>query len=292
MTKLHRILSIVLVVVLWPSTGFAQNQPLGIGKLQNGLVIDVMDLKVTSDKLMKVSFRIRNPTKETVKYSVNSFTFANSLYYVEEGGKFKFTMAKDGQGEFFWGRVNKTLMLGPDEKFETWAKFSPPHKGIKHITFYFQDTEPIEDVPVPTPKVGGEESKPAAAAKALGTGKLQNGLVIDVLDLKSTSDNFLRVTFQIRNPSSDTIRYGINGFTFPNSMYYVEEGGKFKFSVVKDESGEFLWGRINKTVNFASGETLESWAKFGQPHKGIKRISFYFLDTEPIEDIPVPSADK
>jgi hypothetical protein len=272
----------------------AGDKPLGTGKLQNGLVIDVMELKYTSDKLMKVSFRIRNPTSETIKYGINGFSFPNAMYYVEEGGKFKFTVSKDGQGEFFWGRVNKTINLGPEETFEMWAKFSPPHKGIKHITFYFLESEPIEDVPVPVAsKADADAAKPASAAgKALSTGKLRNGLVIDVLELKVTSDNFMRVSFQIRNPTEETIRYGINGFTFPNSMYYVEEGGKFKFTIVKDESGEFLWGRINKTVNFAPGEKLESWAKFGPPHKGIKHLSFYFLDAEPIEDVPVPSAAK
>ena len=292
MMHLRQILTVALVLAVTVSAR-AQN-PLGSGKLQNGLAIDVMDLKLTSDSYMKVSFRIRNPTQQRISYDINGFSFPNAMYYVEEGGKFKFTVVKDTQGEFFWGRVNKRLNLGAGETFETWAKFGQPHKGIKHITFYFQDSEPIEDIPVPSPvKAGGEDSKPAAPAiKALGTGKLQNGLVIDVLELKPTSDGFLKVSFQIRNPGTDTVKYGINGFSFPNSMYYVEEGGKFKFTIVKDERGEFLWGRINKTVNLGPGETLESWAKFGQPHKGIKRLTFYFQESEPIEDIAVPGADK
>jgi hypothetical protein len=290
MTRLNQIASLAMVLAITFGARAADDKPLGTGKFQKDLVIDVMELKPTSDGFLKVSFRIRNPSQERLTCSINAFTFPNSMYYIEEGGKFKFTVIKDDKGEFLWGRVNKDITLGPDETFETWAKFGQPHKGIKHITLYFKDSDPIEDIPVPTSSKGGvAESKPAAG-KALGTGKLQNGLVIDVLELKRTSDGFLRVSFQIRNPSTDTIKHAINGFTFPNSMYYVEEGGKFKFTVIKDDKGEFIWGRVNKDVKLGSGETLESWAKFGQPHKGIKHITFYFKDAEPIEDVPVPKA--
>jgi hypothetical protein len=149
-------------------------------------------------------------------------------------------------------------------------------------------------VPVPTAATpDAEDSQPAAGAgKALGTGKFQKGLVIDVLDLKRTNDNYLQVNFQIRNPTDEKVAYSINGFTFPNSMYYVEEGGKNKFLVTKDERGDFLAAKMSRNFTLAAGDKIEFWAKFGQPHKGIKHISFYFLDTEPIEDIPVPAAGK
>jgi hypothetical protein len=296
MSNPYRLLSIAMLFGLALSARADEDKPLGTGKMQNGLVIDVLELKPTSETFLKVSFQIRNPGKQTVKYGINAFTFPNGMYYVEAGGKFKYTVIKDDRQEFLWGRVNKDITLRPGDTFPTWAKFGVPHEGIKHLTFYFLDTEPIEDVPVPASlaaKTGAGESKPAASAvKALGTGKMQNGLVIDVLELKPTNDTFLKVSFQIRNLGKDAVKYGINGFKFPNSMYYVEEGGKFKHLVVKDDRGEFLWGRVNKDIILRSGEKFEMWAKFGMPSEGIRHLTFYFQDTEPIEDVSVPTGDK
>jgi hypothetical protein len=45
--------------------------------------------------------------------------------------------------------VPGTITLGPGEKVDYWFKFSAPGKGVKKITLYFRQEEPIEDVPVP-----------------------------------------------------------------------------------------------------------------------------------------------
>jgi hypothetical protein len=135
--------------------------------------------------------------------------------------------------------------------------------------------------------LGDDQSAPD---KPLGTGKFQKGLVIDVTAVKRTSDRFLRVSFRIRNPTKERVTHTISGVYFVPEMHYVEAGGKFKFQVVRDERGNYLASHVPGTLTLNPNETAEYWAKFGQPHKGIKHITLYFRQTEPIEDIPVPPA--
>jgi hypothetical protein len=146
------------------------------------------------------------------------------------------------------------------------------------------------------PKTG--EDKPAkdedksADDKPLGTGKFEKGLVIDVTAVKRTSDNFLRVSFQIRNPTKQRITHTISGVYFVPETYYVEAGGKFKYQVVRDDRGNYIASPVPGTITLNPDEKVEYWAKFGQPQKGIKHITLYFRRTEPIEDIPLPPPGK
>ncbi len=149
-----------------------QGKPLGTGKFQKGLVIDVIELKPTSDTFMRVSYRIRNPTSEPIAISITGVLFTPAMYYVEEGGQFKVGVVKQGT-VFLASDIGGTIKLGPGESKEYWAKFGRPHDGIKHLTFYFEHAEPIEDVPVPADmKSGGQEAKPAEGAR--GTLRVRN----------------------------------------------------------------------------------------------------------------------
>ncbi len=291
---LHRILLLAIVMAITISARAADDKPLGTGKYQKGLVIDVMELKLTSDKYLTVKYRIRNPTNNPVTVSITGILFTPAMYYVEEGGKFKFTVAKDNRGNFLASDIGGTVKIEAGESKEYWAKFDRPHDGIKHLTFYFEHAEPIEDVPVPADmKRSGEEAKPAAVAgKPLGTGKYVKGLVIDVMELKPTSDRFLTVTYRMRNPTNDPVSIRPTGVLFTPAMHYVEEGGKFKFTVVKDEKGNYLASDVGGTIKLGPGESKEYWAKFGRPHDGIKHITLYFEHAEPIEDVSVPAMDK
>jgi hypothetical protein len=142
-------------------------------------------------------------------------------------------------------------------------------------------------------KSADDEPKPSEDAdKTLGTGKFEKGLVIDVTDVKRTSDNFLKVGFRIRNPTKESVTHTISGAYFVPEMYYVEAGGKLKYNVVRDSRGTYIAAPIPGTVTLEPGGTVDYWAKFGQPGKGIKTISLYFRRAEPIEDIPVPPVSK
>jgi len=290
MKSLHLILSVALFLGLLPSVHAADDKPLGTGKLQKGLVIDVTDVKRTSDNFLKVSFQVRNPTKDSVTYQILGAQFVPETYYVEEGGKFKYAVIKDDRGNFIAAHVPGTLSLAAGDKAEYWAKFPQPGKGIKHITLYFRQAEPIEDIPVPPPaKAAGDDAKPEAKAeKTVGTGKFQKGLVIDVTDVARTSDNFLKVSFQVRNPTREQVTHTISGVYFVPESYYVEAGGKFKYQVIRDDKGNYIAAKVPGTLTLGPGDKAEYWAKFPQPGKGIKHITLYFRQAEPIEDVPVP----
>jgi hypothetical protein len=130
------------------------------------------------------------------------------------------------------------------------------------------------------------------SGKPLGTGRYQKGLVIDVTELKRTSDGFLKVSFRIRNPTNQSVTHTVSGAFFVPEMNYVEVGGKFKHNVARDNRDNYLASHVPGTVTLRANETAEYWAKFGQPAAGISRLTLYFRQTEPIEDIPVPPPAK
>jgi hypothetical protein len=139
--------------------------------------------------------------------------------------------------------------------------------------------KPMDD----DPKASDDPNRP------LGTGNFQKGLVIDVTDVKRTSDDFLKVSFRIRNPTKDRITHTISGVYFVPEMYYIEVGGDGKkYSVVRDGAGNYDASRVPGTITVEPRGSIDYWAKFGQPGKDVKKISLYFRQAEPIEDIPVP----
>jgi hypothetical protein len=139
-------------------------------------------------------------------------------------------------------------------------------------------------------KATENDSKPSDDAnKPLGSGNFQKGLVIDVTDVKRTSDDLLKVSFRIRNPTKDRITHTISGVYFVPEMYYTEVGGDSKkYQVARDGAGNYEASKVPGTVTIDARGSIEYWAKFGQPGKDVKKINLYFRQTEPIEDIPVP----
>lgn len=297
MVRIARISSVALMLCLTIAAR-AEEKPLGTGKLQKGLVIDVTDVKRTSDGYLKVSYQVRNPTEENVTYTINGTYFVPESYYIEEGGKYKYFIVKDDKGTPVASQVPGTISLGPDEKVEYWIKFAKPKGSAKHITLYFRQAEPIEDVPLPPGSSSpgaksADDSQPAPAEqKTLGTGKLQKGLVIDVTGVDRTSDKSLKVAYQIRNPTDKKITYTISGVYFVPESYYVEEHGKLKYSVVKDDKGNPEASHVPGTISLGPGEKAEYWIKFAQPKKNVKHITLYFRQAEPIEDVPVSAAGE
>jgi hypothetical protein len=274
---------------LWASADepeSAHTLPVG-GKFKKGLTIEVTALKRASDNFLRVNLTISNPTGQTVDPELNSFTFWNNSYYVEEGGANKANVAKDNRGEFFASKVRGGT-LRPREKVDYWAKFPMPTAGVKKVTFYFEDAEPIEDVPVPAaPEAPAASSKPTESApqQALASGKFKDGQVIEITGIKRTSDNMLRVNLTIRNPTSNVLP--LNTFQFWNNSYYVEEGGANRWNVAKDSRGEPFASRL---ADIQSGARAQCWVKFGQAGPEVKKASFYFSEAEPIEDVPLPGA--
>jgi hypothetical protein len=270
------------------------DKPLGTAKFQKGLVIDVTDVQRTSDGYLKVSFQVRNPTDESVTHTISGVSFIPEAYYVDVGPKTKHQIVRDDRGNYVAAPVPGTITLGPGEKAEYWAKFGAPGKGVKKITLYFRQAEPIEDIRVPpASNSADDDSKPAGGAgKALGTGKFQKGLVIDITDVARASENTLKVSFSIRNPTQASVTHTISGVYFVPESYYVEGGAKLKHMVSRDASGNYLASPVPGTITLGPGEKVDYWFKFSAPGKGVKKITLYFRQAEPIEDLPVPAPEK
>jgi hypothetical protein len=151
--------------------------------------------------------------------------------------------------------------------------------------------KPVDDAPktVDEPKPADEPKPSREPGEPLGTGNLQQGLVIEVMDVQRTSDDFLRVSFRIRNPTKERITYTISGVYFVPEMYYVEVGGDGKkYLIVRDGAGNYTASHIPGTVTINPRESVNYWAKFSQPGKNVKKISLYFRHADPIEDISLP----
>jgi hypothetical protein len=133
----------------------------------------------------------------------------------------------------------------------------------------------------------GDSGASEGADKPLGTGKFQKGLVIDVTEVKLTSDNYLKVSFRIRNPTNLSVTHTLSGAYFVPEMYYVDGAGKLKYQVVRDSRGNYVAAHVPGTLTLGPGEAAEYWAKFGKPQRGTERITMYFRQAEPIEDIPL-----
>jgi hypothetical protein len=267
------------------------------------LVIEITAIRRTSDNLLRVDFNMSNPTEETIDSKLNGFRWSN-LYYVEAGRGSKCEVAKDSRGDFFAASIG-WQKFGPHDQADYWVKFPTPHSGTQRISFYFLNTEPIEDVDVPgaapPDAIAAPTESPAAVTSPqaepreaptpapMATGKLQNGLVIQITGIKRTSDNLLRVDFSISNPTEDTVDAYLNGFRFWNDLYYIDGGGRNKYPVAKDNRGEFFSSKIGSR-KFAPREKADYWVKFAAPHARVSRISLYFKDTEPIEDVPLVAA--
>jgi hypothetical protein len=134
----------------------------------------------------------------------------------------------------------------------------------------------------------GHAEEKAPADKPLATGKHTRGFVVEVTEVKRTSDTFLMISYRFTNPTAKELRGNANA-TYVQNVYYVEAGGKFKYTVIRGEDRKYL-GTDVVTLKLKPGEKRECWAKFRQPGKAIKKITFYVPDTEPIEDIPLPPA--
>ena len=145
-----------------------------------------------------------------------------------------------------------------------------------------------------------EPAKPSADVVA--SGDHDSGAVLEVMGLKRTSDGFLQVRFRYRNPTDKPLKayhgqFAVTGDTDVTrnafgEIYYVEPNQKLKHPVVSDNAGKLVCSTLVARDLLApakeTGPTF--WVKMGSPSDGVDKITFYFPNVTPIEDVPVPAA--
>jgi hypothetical protein len=145
----------------------AADKPAGViasGKHEkDGVTLEITDLARTDDGFLKVSFRFRNATDKKVALydggpaaaSTTGLKLMKTLYYVDTDTKVIYrTVVESDTGFPASSKVWSKGVTAPanDVTPTYWAKLSGPDEGVKKVTFYFKDVEPIENVELPAKK--------------------------------------------------------------------------------------------------------------------------------------------
>ncbi len=149
-------------------------------------------------------------------------------------------------------------------------------------------------------KQGGPEDKPAE--KVIASGTLDSGVVLEVTNIKRTTDGFLMVNFRYRNPTKRAVQVADGSFSLGTSaayhlidgIHYVDPASKQVYGIVKvgvvPASSKVFGGDGIKPP--AEGAT-NLWVKMAAPDDDkVEKVTFYFGNLEPLEDVPLPPAKK
>jgi hypothetical protein len=174
-----KFLSVAMLAGLWLAGGRAnaadEPKPLATGKQDDGLVIEVMEVRPDNHGSLMIRWRYKNPTKEKIELLCETSNvgtlppgppntqakFWAKTYYVE--GKLETATAyhhynvievnsvtKKPTGK----RVSKDLggaavVIKPGGEFEMWAAFSlPQNRNEKTITLNLARSSQIKNIPI------------------------------------------------------------------------------------------------------------------------------------------------
>ena len=140
--------------------------------------------------------------------------------------------------------------------------------------------------------------------KPIASGKHDSGASLELTEIKRTSDGFLQVSFRFNNPTDKPIKayhgqFAVFGDTDITrdvfaEVYYVEPNRKLKHLVVSDDGGKLVSTVVlaRDRLAPANGAGPTYWVKMSSPTEGVDKVTFYFPNVEPIEDVPLPPAKK
>jgi hypothetical protein len=149
--------------------------PLATAKHENGLIVEILEVKADSNELLTIRWRYRNATNKNIElfaatppapWARNAprnipYHFYPAIYYVE--GKFQsdkalkhYIVIEQGTKRRYAKAVGVApVRLRPNQQFELWAKFSLPAAGGTTISLVLPGTPVIENLPLP----GAEREK-------------------------------------------------------------------------------------------------------------------------------------
>jgi hypothetical protein len=165
----------------------------------------------------------------------------------------------------------------------------------------------IPNEPQPAPRSDPVEPRrdgPLASAKH------DQGLIVEVLEVKPDEDGFLMIRWRYRNSTSTPVELIAEtppvrvldsppntAAKFWASAYYV--AGKFvpgqmSAQHIIEEGRSDLYARDlgKQAVSVRPGQDFEVWARFPLPPKSAKTLTLYLLDTSPLREIPIQYSDK
>jgi hypothetical protein len=129
-----------------------------------------------------------------------------------------------------------------------------------------------------------------------------SGATLEITEIKRTSDGFLQVSFHYRNPTDKPLKayHGqfavvgdtdISGDVF-SPIYFVEPKSKTQHGVVHDGGGKVLASTVVARDLLAPANDVGRtfWLKMSCPDAKSDKVTFYFPNVAPIEDVPLPPA--
>jgi hypothetical protein len=148
------------------------DKPLASAKQDDGLIVEVLEVKPTKNETLLIRWRYRNPTKKPIELIAATPRFATrssppntvtkfwkSVHYIE--GKFESGKAYDQYilvegGKEYVPCAKKlgtdAVVIRPEQEFELYAEFSLPHnKAEKTISLAMMRTPLIKDIPIQKP---------------------------------------------------------------------------------------------------------------------------------------------
>lgn len=190
--------------------------------------------------------------------------------------------------------------------------------GLALLALALGCSQPVEPKPAAAPgavtaptadaKSATGEAKPSAEEAVLASAKHPKKVIVEVTGIKRTGE-WLEVSWQYRNPSDKSIkvfegapasglavlRKSIDFYVMLDNLkcVYAADGKTFQLKIAKSKTGSDLFAA---TV-FRNGLTLQGketsarcWARFAAPPDDVKKVSVFFADLEPLEDLPIAPA--
>jgi hypothetical protein len=150
------------------------DQPLATARQDDGLIVEVLEARVTKNETFLIRWRYRNPTGGPIELIAETLPivaltappntavkFWKSVYYME--GKFRTDKAynryilveKAVAGKYVPCAKKlggKEVVIRPGKEYELWAEFPPPLKTEKTISLHLMRTALIRNIPIQSPE--------------------------------------------------------------------------------------------------------------------------------------------
>jgi serine/threonine protein kinase len=142
------------------------DRPLASGKHDQGLIVEVLEVKPDDDELLLVRWRYRNPTPRTVELIAatppfrgvdsppnTAANFWASVFYragkSTPGRVSAQHVVEQGRSDLYAKDLGReAVRLRPEQEFEVWARFPLPPQSVRTITLYLLETAPLRDIPI------------------------------------------------------------------------------------------------------------------------------------------------
>jgi hypothetical protein len=149
-------------------------KPLATAKQDDGLIVEVLEVKPTKNETLLIRWRYRNPTRRAIELIAATPRFATrssppntvtkfwkSVHYIE--GRFQtgqaydqYILVEDAPRNEYVPCAKKlgvdAVVIRPDQEFELYAEFPLPHsKSEKSISLAMLRTPLIKNIPIQKP---------------------------------------------------------------------------------------------------------------------------------------------